>query len=113
MLNRPVPDDPANPPSSNDVINIDISPPTESKVRRAIKATKNGKAAGIDPIHAEMLMADLNTSSVALIDLSRDKDIIHEDWSKGLIVKFPKKGNLQNCDNWRGITLLSRKILQS
>ena len=29
------------------------------------------------------------------------------DWNKGLIVKIPKKGDLQNCDNWRGITLLS------
>ena len=27
--------------------------------------------------------------------------------SKGVIVKIPKKGSLKNCDNWRGITLLS------
>ena len=28
-------------------------------------------------------------------------------WRKGLIVKLPKKGNLKECKNWRGITLLS------
>ena len=28
-------------------------------------------------------------------------------WRKGLIVKLPKKGNLKECENWRGITLLS------
>ena len=28
-------------------------------------------------------------------------------WKKGLIVKLPKKGNLNECKNWRGIMLLS------
>jgi hypothetical protein len=27
-------------------------------------------------------------------------------WTKGLICKIPKKGNLQDCGNWRGVTLL-------
>ena len=35
------------------------------------------------------------------------KDTIPADWTKGLIVKLPKKGNLQNANNWRGMTLLS------
>ena len=30
-----------------------------------------------------------------------------EDWTEGVIVKIPKKGALSNCNNWRGITLLS------
>ena len=29
------------------------------------------------------------------------------DWSKGTIFKLPKKGDLGNCDNEWGITLLS------
>ena len=32
------------------------------------------------------------------------------DWDKGLFVKPPKKGDLQHCDNWRGMTLLSVPI---
>ncbi|VDO19666.1 unnamed protein product [Heligmosomoides polygyrus] len=32
---------------------------------------------------------------------------VPEDWKKGLVVKLPKKGNLSDCGNWRGITLLS------
>jgi len=28
-------------------------------------------------------------------------------WRKGIIVKLPKKGNLSDCNNWPGITLLS------
>ena len=29
------------------------------------------------------------------------------DWKCGLLIKIPKKGDTANCDNWRGITLLS------
>ena len=32
---------------------------------------------------------------------------IPRDWNQGLIIKLPKKGNLKECKNWRGITLLS------
>jgi len=28
-------------------------------------------------------------------------------WKRGLIIKIPKKGNLRECKNWRGVTLLS------
>ena len=28
------------------------------------------------------------------------------DWKNALVVPIPKKGNLQLCDNWRGISLL-------
>ena len=40
---------------------------------------------------------------------------IPEEWKEGLIIKIPKKGDLANCNNWRGITLLSipSKILTS
>ncbi|VDP67196.1 unnamed protein product [Schistosoma curassoni] len=29
------------------------------------------------------------------------------DWKEGHLVKFPKKGDLSKCENYRGITLLS------
>ena len=32
---------------------------------------------------------------------------VPEDWKNGTIVCIPKKGNLTECDNWRGVTLLS------
>ena len=98
-----------NPPVTDD-LNIDTSPPTEAEVRNAIKAMKSGKAPGVDSIHAEMLKADLSTATrvlTNLFDTIWDKETIPSDWGKGLIIKIPKKGNLQVCDNWRGITLLS------
>ena len=71
---------------------------------------KLGKVAGIDGIQAELLKADIHTATVTLHGLFKDiweENKIHEDWAKGLIVKLHKKGDLGNCDNWRGITLLS------
>ncbi len=34
------------------------------------------------------------------------KETIPKNWKKGLIIKLPKNGNLKECKNWRGITLL-------
>ncbi len=53
---------------------------------------------------------DITTSSKVLTSLFKkvlDSDTVPNDWTKGLIVKLPKTGDLQVCDNWRGITLLS------
>ena len=71
---------------------------------------KNGKAAGMDSITTELLKADIETTACLLEDLFRtvwETEEIPEDWNCGLIVKLPKKGNLTDCGNWRGITLLS------
>ena len=57
-----------------------------------------------------MLKPDIPTSTRVLTDLFQNiwnSDTIPEDWSKGIIVKVPKKGNTKNCENWSGITLLS------
>ena len=32
---------------------------------------------------------------------------VPDDWKRGIIFKIPKKGTLTDCNNWRGITLLS------
>lgn len=76
----------------------------------AIKAMKSGKAPGIDSLQIELLKADIYISANMLTDLFQkiwDEDTIPKDWSKGHIFKLPKKGDLSNCNNWRGITLLS------
>lgn len=57
-----------------------------------------------------MLKADLITSTKVLTDLFRsiwEDETIPSDWDNALNVKLPKKGELQNCNNWRGITVLS------
>ena len=110
VLNHPQPDESADPPPMPDDLNIDTSPPTKAEVRNAIKAMKREKAPGVDSIHAEMLKADLSAATrvlTNLFDTILDKETIPSDWGKGLNVKISKKGNLQVCENWRGITFLS------
>ena len=70
---------------------------------------KTGKSPGTDNICIELLKTDVITAGNVFTDLSDiwTTNEIHRDWNKGLIIKIPKKGDLQNCDNWRGITLLS------
>ena len=54
--------------------------------------------------------ADTVTSANILLNLFVtiwEDETLPSDWRKGLIVKLAKKGDLQICDNWRGITLLS------
>ena len=42
-----------------------------------------------------------------LCNLAFNDNDVPEDWKDGAIVCIPKKGDLSNCDNWRGVTLLS------
>lgn len=56
-----------------------------------------------------MLMTDITAVSRVPTDLFAkiwEHNAIPREWSKGLTFKLPKKGDLKNCDNWLGITLL-------
>jgi membrane dipeptidase len=99
---------------------INIETPTIEETKSAIRTLHNGISPGKYSIHAEMLKTDMATSSKILQQLFNNiwnNESIPSDWTKGFIVKLTKKEDLQICDNWRGITLLSvsckvfRKIL--
>ena len=38
--------------------------------------------------------------------VSQQKEKVPDQWKKGLIMKIPKRGDLKECKNWRGVTLL-------
>ena len=81
-----------------------------AEIKRAIRRLKNGKSPGIDAISAEILKCSENDAvkQLHLLFNSIWKDhCVPEEWKKSLIVKVPKKGNLTECDNYRGISLLS------
>ena len=59
------------------------------------------------------MKADTDTTVDVLHDLPSliwEDERIPEDLCKGLIVKVPKKGDLTNCGNWRGITLIPTAV---
>ncbi|GFR65536.1 endonuclease-reverse transcriptase [Elysia marginata] len=77
---------------------------------RAIKSLKNNKAPGPDGLNAELFKADPELAAEVLLPLltkAWKEKKIPEEWNEGVIIKIPKKGNLSDCNNWRGITLLS------
>ena len=92
-----------------DPIPVRTAPPSRTEVTDAIKAMKNGKAAGVDSIPAEVLKADASLTALHLHPLIVqiwEQESYPSDWMRGLIVKLPKKGDLTDCNNWRGITIL-------
>ena len=97
ILNRPEPEQVA-----------EILPAAED-VKAAIKVIKSGKACEADGVRAEMLKAEETETQHLLMCIFREtweSETIPEVWKTRLIVKLPKKGDLGNCDNWRGATLL-------
>ena len=80
------------------------------EIIRSLKILRNRKAPGIDNIQAEVHKVDIGTTASALHHVFTkiwNEKVIPVDWQKGVIVKLPKKGNLEVCNNWRGVTLLS------
>ena len=92
------------------ITSIEAADISIAEIKRAIHRLKNGKSPGIDAISAEMLKCSENDAVKQLHSLFNSiwKDqCVPEDWKKSLIVKVPKKGDLTECDNYRGISLLS------
>ena len=110
VLNRPDPPHLADIQPVDTDLDICTDPPSLEEVTAAIKAMKSGKAPGADGVTAEMLKADVNVAAPILTEIFKqiwEKGQIPEAWKTGLIFKLPKKGDLGDCNNWRGIALLS------
>ena len=110
VLNRPAPEDTGEfddedvIPESEALIDVDV--PTKAEIYAEMK---NGSAGGVDSLTVEIIKADLETSVDILYYFLHkvwEQEQIPEDWQRGLIVKLPKKGDLTECNNWRGITLM-------
>ncbi|CAG4945247.1 unnamed protein product [Colias eurytheme] len=92
------------------LLDINTSSPSKEEIKMAILSLKNNKAPGIDLLTAEMLKADIELSARALTPLLEriwTTEELPDEWNKGLLITVPKKGDLSQCGNWRGITLLS------
>ena len=110
LLNRPTPEEqPDILPARND-LPISIDPPSKAEIQAAIKALKAHKAAGPDHIPPDALKAGMETSVDILHTLFQkvwEEEKIPGEWKEAHLIKLPKKGDLTNCNNYRGISLLS------
>ena len=84
---------------------------TEEEVLCAIKTLKNGKAVGIDEVRNEFIKHSpplLVSIYCKLFNKVLDSGVVPEQWVQGIIIPIYKgKGDTTQCDNYRGITLLS------
>lgn len=90
--------------------NINTDPPDLEEIKSAIGSIKCHKAPGPDSLPPELLKADCTTTSKLLKPLIEHFWInrhLPEELKEGLIIKIPKKGNLSDFKNWRGLTLLN------
>ena len=85
--------------------------PTREELHEAIDALPTGKSPGLDGIPAEAIKAAKGTLSDYLLDL------LHQCWIEGqvpqemrdsnIITLYKNKGDRSDCNNYRGISLLS------
>ena len=92
----------------DDILN---SPITDEEIIISIKTLKNGKACGIDNITNEMIKCFSVKNVFVVINLFNmafQTGAVPQDWLIGIIKPILKnKGNRNDPDNYRGITLLS------
>ena len=91
-------------------ISTEIHVPSKIEIIKAIMSIKNNKASGNNQLPAEVFKSDPSLSAdIIHSQLCKiwDNDIIPTTWFEGNVIILPKKGDLTNCNNWGGITLLS------
>ena len=92
------------------ITSIETADTLVAEIKSVIDRLKNGKSSGIDAVTAEMLKCSENDAVKQLHSFfnSMWKDqCVPEEWKKSLILKALKKGDLTECDKYRGISLLS------
>ena len=83
--------------------------PTYAEVSRAVRKVAKGKAAGEDLITVELLQSKTCIEWLHRVVVATWRgEEAPRDWQDGIVVPLYKgKGSRQECDNSRGITLLS------
>ena len=84
---------------------------TREEVKRALNETKGGKAPGMDGVRVEMLKEGVVTVLewlVRVFNICFMLSIVPVDWVIACMVPLYKgKGDVHECSNFRGISLLS------
>ena len=76
----------------------------------AVQSLKKGKSAGVNNIPAELVQAggeDVITALTTIDDKIWQTGKWQTPWTQSLVITLPKKGNLQQCQNYRTISFIS------
>ncbi len=80
------------------------------EVEAAVQSLKKGKSVGVDNIQAELVQAggeDVITALTTICTNIWQTGEWQTPWTQSLVITLPKKGNLQQCQNYRTINLIS------
>ena len=80
------------------------------KVEAAVQSLKKGKSAGVDNIPAEQVQAggeDVITVLRTICNKIWQTGEWPTPWTQSLVITLPKKGNLQQCQKYQLINLIS------
>ena len=87
---------------------------TRQEVEMALKKMKDGKAIGPDGIPVEVWKALGREGVDMLHQLTREimeNEVIPEKWRESTLIPiFKDKGDIQSCENYRGIKLMSHTL---
>jgi hypothetical protein len=81
--------------------------PTKGEVKAAVNKLKNNKTPGPDGISSEILKEGYKCMENKLIVQIWNEERIPPSWAEALICPTHKKGDVQNCENSRGISLVN------
>lgn len=85
-----------------------IEKPSLNEISEAIKTLKNNKAPGEDTINAEIIKAGKEVVAreihKLILDIWERREIPRE-WKEAIVIPIHKKGDKQDCNNYRGISL--------
>ena len=107
---------PAVPVADQSVLNClqtdteDDHPILRREVEATVQSLKKGKSAGVDNIPAELDQAggeDVITTLMAICNKIWQTGEWPTPWTQSLVITLPKEGNLQQCQNYRTISLIS------
>ena len=88
----------------------DDHPILHKEVEAAIQSLRKGKSAGVDNFPAELVQAggeDVITAFMAICNKIWQTGEWPTPWTQSLVIILPKKGNLQQCQNYWTISLIS------
>ena len=81
-------------------------------MKAAVQSFKTGKSAGVDNIHAELAQAG-GEGIITILTTTCNKIWQTGEWptpwTESLVITLPKKGNLQQYQNYRTISLISHQ----
>ena len=89
----------------------DDQPILRKEIEAAVQLLKKGKSAGVDNNQAELVQAggeDVITAVTTICNKIWQTGEWPTPWTQSLVIPLPKKGNLQQFQNYRTISLISR-----